>query len=231
LKPRDVEDIDMAIAIRADPEIQQDVLAELDWDPEVDATEVGVQVDDGIVTLTGWVDSYSKKVAAEWAALRVEGVRAVANDLSVKRNATRTDADVAKAVVAALEGNEVVPSERIRITVKNGKVTLEGEVEWDYQRQATVNTVRHVTGVRDVIDHVTVKQRTVSSGEIREAIERALVRSAELDAARINVRVEGGHVVLTGIVRSVAEKTAAEAAAWRGKGVTRVTNEIEVRPV
>jgi osmotically-inducible protein OsmY len=221
----------MAIAIRSDAVIQMDVLSELDWDPEVDATEVGVEVDDGVVTLTGWVDSYAKKVAAERAAQRVEGVRAVANDLSVKRHATRTDTNIGKAVADALESNSLVPVDRLKITVKNGKVTLQGEVDWDYQRQAAVNITRHIQGVRDVFNLITLKQPAVSPDEIKDAIGRALVRSAELDASRIDVSVEGGHVVLRGTVRSAAEKTAAEAAAWRAKGITRVTNEIEVRPI
>jgi osmotically-inducible protein OsmY len=158
-------------------------------------------------------------------------VRAVANDISVKGLTTRTDTDVAKAVADALEANSLVPRDRIDVTVKNGKVTLQGEVDWEYQRRAAVNTVRDVTGVRDVIDLITVKQPSVSPSEIKEAIERALVRSAEIDADRIQVHVEDGHVRLTGTVRSYAEKLEAAAAAWRAKGVTRVTNDIEVRPV
>ncbi len=219
------------MAVRTDADIHKDVLEELEWDPEVDATEVGVEVDDGVVTLTGWVDSYAKKLAAERAALRVAGVRAVANDISVKGLTTRTDTDIAKAVADALEANSLVPRDRIDVTVKNGKVTLQGEVDWEYQRRAAVNTVRDVTGVRDVIDLITVKQPSVSPSEIKESIERALVRSAEIDADRIQVHVEDGHVRLTGTVRSYAEKLEAAAAAWRAKGVTRVTNEIEVRPV
>ncbi|MER3438445.1 MAG: ornithine aminotransferase, partial [Chloroflexota bacterium] len=137
------------MAVRTDTDIHKDVLEELEWDPEVDATEVGVEVDDGVVTLTGWVDSYAKKLAAERAALRVAGVRAVANDISVKGLTTRTDTDIAKAVADALEANSLVPRDRIDVTVKNGKVTLQGEVDWEYQRRAAVNTVRDVTGVRD----------------------------------------------------------------------------------
>ncbi|MEA2586935.1 MAG: hypothetical protein QOF33_5020 [Thermomicrobiales bacterium] len=155
----------MAIAVRADADILRDVLSELDRDPEVDATEVGVEVDDGVVTLSGWVESDLKRAAAERAALRVKGVRAVANDILVKGVTTRTDADVAKAVADALASNSVVPADRIAVAVDNGRVTLQGEVDRDYQRQAAVNTVREVVGVREVVDQITIKQSPPSANE------------------------------------------------------------------
>jgi osmotically-inducible protein OsmY len=220
----------MATRVYSDTEIHRDVLAELDWDPEVDAKDIGVEVDNGVVTLTGTVDSYTKKWAAERAALRVAGVRAVANNIVVKSPTTRTDTDIAKAVADALEANSLVPKSRIKVTVKHGWVTLEGDVDWRFEREEAESTARKVAGVTGVTNLIVVKQPSVSPAEIKEAIERALVRSAEVDADRIQVHVEGGHVTLTGTVRSWAERQEAEAAAWRARGVTSVTNEIRVVP-
>jgi len=221
----------MAVVIRSDTDIQRDILRELDWDPVVKRTDVGVEVDRGVVTLTGWVDSYNKKMIAELAAQRVKGVRAVANDISVKKHTTRTDTDIARAVAEAIESNSAVPRDRIEITVKNGKVTLQGEVDWDFERQAAIQTVHHIKGVRGMVNLITLKQPRVSPAELKNAIEQALIRNAEVDASRIDVTVDGPYVTLTGTVRSVAEKRAAEAAAWRANGVTEVINGIEVQPI
>ena len=220
----------MAPVTRADIDIQQDVLEELRWDPQVKPTEVGVEVDDGVVTLTGTVDNYMKKWAAERAALRVAGVRAVANDVTVKTGATRTDTDIAKAVADALESNILVPKNRIKVTVKNGWVTLEGDVDWRFEREEAEDEARRIRGVEGVTNLIAVKQPAVSADKIKDNIERALVRSAEVDADRIQVRVDGHHVTLTGTVRSWAEREEAEMAAWRSPGVTQVTNNIVVRP-
>jgi osmotically-inducible protein OsmY len=220
----------MATLTRTDTAIHQDVLDELRWDPEVKPIEVGVEVDDGVVTLTGTVDSYMKKLAAQRAALRVTGVRAVANDISVKAGAARTDTDIAQSIADALEANILVPKRRIQITVKNGWATLEGDVDWRFQRDEAEDAVRRIRGVEGVTNLITVKQPAVSPTEIKESIERAMVRSAELDADRIQVRVEGHHVTLAGTVRSWAEREEAERAAWRSPGVSLVTNEIRVQP-
>jgi osmotically-inducible protein OsmY len=220
----------MLTATKVDTDIQQDVLDELGWDPQIEAAEVGVEVDSGVVTLTGWVDSYAKKLAAERAAQRVEGVRAVANDLAVRTSGTWTDTDIAKVVANVLEANGNVPRERIDITVKNGKVSLTGDVDWNYQRTAAADCIRHLAGVHEVINLITIKQPKVEASEIRSGIERALVRDAEVDASRIEVHSEDGLVRLTGTVRSWPEKRAAAEAAWKAKGVTGVANEIEVRP-
>jgi osmotically-inducible protein OsmY len=220
----------MATVARIDLDIQQDVLDEFAWDPAVEASDVGVEVDDGVVTLTGTVDSYAIKLAAEWAAQRVDGVRAVANDLSVRTPLTHNDTDIAKAAANALKVNTAVPADRLDITVQNGKVTLRGEVDWAYQRVAAADAVQFLRGVRDVLNFVTVKHLKISHADIKGGIERALVRAAELDADRIRVRCEDGQVILTGTVRSWAEKREAGAAAFRAQGVTQVSNEIEVRP-
>ena len=220
----------MDTQLKSDEAIHADVIVELTWDPEVSETEVGVEVDDGVVTLTGAVDAYAKKRAAERAAFRISGVRAIANDLSVKGAGVRNDTDIATAVATALECSSVVPHERIDATVKNGKVFLAGNVDWDYQRVAAEMAVRHLKGVRDVVEMIDVAQSRVAPAEVSDNIQRALVRSATVDAERIEVHVANGRVTLTGVVRSLAEKEEASAAAWRAKGVNSVFNHIAVRP-
>jgi osmotically-inducible protein OsmY len=221
----------MVTATRTDIDIQRDVLEEFEWDPQVEPTDAGVEVSDGVVTLTGVVDSYAMKVAAERAAHRVLGVRAVANDLSVRTRATWNDTDIAKAAASAIAANASLPANAISIDVNNGHVTLTGEVDWNYQRAAAGGTVRYLRGVRDLVNLITIKQPTVSPAEVKTGIERALVRAAEVDASRIHVRAINGHVTLTGTARSWAEKQAASHAAWNAKGVTGVTNEVEVAPI
>jgi osmotically-inducible protein OsmY len=215
----------------SDEELQRRVLAELDWDPEVEAIEFSVTVEDGIVTLKGIVESYAKKLAAERAALRVRGVRAVANDLVVQERPPISDTELARAVVRTLDTLKRVQGDRIQVSVKDGVVTLRGEVDWHFQRQDIVDAVRSVRGVRGLVTEITVKQPVLPEEEVRRGIENALIRSAELDAQRIQVEVRDGEVILTGTVRSYAEKQVAEQAAWRARGVTAVTNRIEVRPV
>jgi osmotically-inducible protein OsmY len=196
-----------------DKEIQQAVLRELEWEPQVKSTEIGVAVKDGVVTLTGFVDSYAKKWAAERAAKRVYGVKAVANELEVKlpSERQRSDPEIARAAVSALEARGWLPRDRIKVTVEKGWITLEGDVDWQYQREAAESAVRHVTGVKGVTNLITVKPRVAPSpAEVKAKIEEALRRSAELDARRITVETSDSRVILRGTVRSWVEREAGE---------------------
>jgi len=221
----------MAVSTRTDEEIQADVLEELKWDSRVQPNEIGIMVKDGIVTLMGWVDSYWKKVAAEEAARRVRGVKAIANDIEVRLpgSAERTDAELAKAVLNALQWEADIPAGKLDVTVSQGWVTLKGEVEYGFQKRLAERVVERLSGVKGVTNLITVKPHVMPT-DLKQSIERALVRNAEIDARNITVEVEGGKVILRGTVRSYVEKKAAEEAAWAAPGVTEVENRIVVSP-
>jgi osmotically-inducible protein OsmY len=216
-----------ATLVHTDEEIQRDVLAELKWDAQVQPNEIGVSVKDGVVMLTGWVDSYLKKWAAEDAAHRVAGVKAVANDIEVKLASERTDADIAEAAIRALQWDAAVPADKIHVTVSKGWVTLKGEVEWQFQKQDAERVVRRLTGVKGVSNLITVKPSTTPS-ELKKRIENALVRNAELEASKITVDVQGSKAILKGTVRAWIEKEEAERVAWSAPGITSVENRITV---
>jgi osmotically-inducible protein OsmY len=212
-----------------DEQIQRDVLAEMKYDARVQPNEIGVAVKDGVVTLTGLVDSYSKKWAAEDAAHRVRGVKAVANEIEVRLSsiAERTDTDIAAAAVRALEWDAFVPIEKLDVTVSKGWVTLRGEVEWQFEKEDAERVVRRLSGVKGVTNLIVVKPR-VTPSELKQKIEQALIRSAETDAERITVDVQGSKVILKGTVRTWTERAEAERVAWSAPGVSSVENRITI---
>jgi osmotically-inducible protein OsmY len=222
-----------ATVSRTDEEIQQDIYDELKWDARVQPNEIGIAVKNGVVTLTGWVDSYSKKWVAERAAHRVRGVTAVANDIEVRLPSAseRTDADVAAAATRALEWDALVPVEKLEVTVAKGWVTLRGEVEWEFQRREAERAIRRLSGVRGVTNLINVRPRqTPSPEDLRRRIEAALVRNVETDADQISIDVEASKITLRGTVRSWMEKQEAERVAWSAPGVTAVDDRITVQP-
>jgi osmotically-inducible protein OsmY len=213
--------------MKSDADIKRDVEAELRWDPDIDATDVGVAVKDGVVTLTGFVRSYMQKWQAERDAKRVMGVSGVANDIEVRIPASsqRPDPDIARDAVAALKQDLPYSSEHMKVVVKDGWVTLEGTAEWNYQRTRAEDAVRRVRGIKGVSNLIVLKP-SVAPSEIKSKIEEAFRRSAEVDASHISVEAHGGEVILRGTVRSWAERQEAEHAAWRAPGVTKVDNRI-----
>ncbi|NAS13718.1 BON domain-containing protein [Poritiphilus flavus] len=216
--------------MKSDAQIKQDILDELVFLPDIDETQIGVIVEDGIVTLTGFVDAYPKKLAAEKAVKSVSGVKAVAEDIEVKYgdDYKKTDKEIAKAAVSALEWNATVPKEKIMVKVDNGHIYLTGSLPWAYQRNAAKRTVENLLGVKGVINNIELAP-TILPGDISEDIKNALERSAELEAKGIRVQVDGSTVQLKGRVHSHHEKKLAERAAYKAPGVTQVQNDIVVQ--
>lgn len=214
-----------------DRDLQQHVQNSLDWDPSIDAADIGVSVTDGVVTLRGDVKTFFEKRAAERVATRVYGVKAVANDITVRLrdDHQRTDTELAQAAVTALKWNTRVPDDTITLSVSNGWITLQGQVDWEYQRAAAVKTVRDLVGVRGVTSSITLKPH-VQVGDVKTKIEAALKRSAEVDARRIDVSVADSRVTLSGHVHSWHERSEARQAAWAAPGVKEVVDHISVVP-
>ncbi len=209
-------------------DIQRAVLEELKWDSRIKPTEIGVTVKDGVVTLVGTVDSYTKRWTAGEIALRVAGVKAVANELQVKlpSSSERSDEDIARAARSALEFSADVP-ETVKLSVSNGWITLQGEVEWYYEKEAAERKVRDLIGVKGVINEIVVKPRAKPE-DIKRRIEAALRRAAETDAERIQVEAQDGRVVLRGEVHSWYEKEEAKREAWLAPGVREVVDELTI---
>jgi osmotically-inducible protein OsmY len=217
--------------MKTDLELQRDVMNELRWEPTIRAAEIGVAVKDGVVTLSGYVDSYAKKLAAERAAARVFGVRAVAAAIQVRLSGSlkRSDEDIAGAVANVLEWNTLVPGGRVKVRVQDGVVALSGEVDWGYQKFAAEEAVRYLIGVVRLSNLITVKP-TVEPQDLKDRIEAAFGRNALLDSRRVKVETRGGRVVLSGSVRCWGERAEAQWAAWAAPGVSEVENDIIVSP-
>jgi osmotically-inducible protein OsmY len=214
----------------ADVYLQERVLEELKWEPSVDAGHIGVAADDHVVTLTGNVPSYYQKIAAERAAARVFGAQAIANDIEVvfPGSLKLGDADIAGAALDGLHRSVSVPKVGIDVTVSHGIVTLRGNVEWNFQRQAAENAVRDLAGVIDVVNMISVKPRRPSGKLVKRNIESAFQRNAVLDARRIDVETKAGTITLRGTVHSLQERREAERAAWAAPGAQEVENHLVI---
>jgi osmotically-inducible protein OsmY len=217
--------------IMIDKDLKQHVEDALDWEPSVDAKDIGVSVDEGVVTLRGNVASYAAKIAAERVTLRLYGVKAVANDLVVRlaNIDQRTDTEIAQAALHALKWHTTVPDDRLSATVKDGWLTLAGTVDWQYQKDAAAKSIRDLTGVKVVTNDIRVQPR-VKTTDVRDKIEAAFKRSAEIDARRVNVIAQDGSIILSGNVHSWAELREAERAAWAAPGVSQVEDRLTVVP-
>ena len=215
--------------MKTDKQVQQDVIAELSWEPSVNAAQIGVEVKDGIVTLAGHVSSYAEKYNAERAAQRVSGVKALAIEMDVKLPGAskRDDADIARSAENALQWMTYAPKDAIKVMVEKGWITLSGEVDWEYQRRAAVDGVRYLMGVLGVSDNIAIKPKA-SISAVKSDIEAALKRRAKADAQNIAVEIHGSNVTLTGKVHSWSERDLATHSAWGTPGVRNVVNNMIV---
>lgn len=215
--------------MKTDSEIQKDVMEELKWEPFLRSTEIGVAVKNGVVALSGTVDSYLKKATAERVAKHVAGVKAVAEDIQVKypSDIMKNDTEIAQAVLNALKWHSAVNEEKIKVTVEDGVVTLDGEVDWEFQRRSAVLQIQNLLGVRRIVNNIEIKT-TLPVKELKQKISAAFHRSATIDADKIQMETTGNKVVLRGHVRSWAEKNDAEKAVWAAPGVSKVENLLEI---
>ncbi|MDI1355194.1 MAG: BON domain-containing protein [bacterium] len=217
--------------MKTDLEIQKDVLDELKWEPMLNAAEIGVAVTNGVVTLSGTLDSYFKKARVEKAAKRVAGVKAVAEHIEVNLNGVlfKRDSDIAQTILNALKWHSAVEDEKIKVKVENGEVTLEGEADWEFQRKSIASHIEGLLGVKRIINNITLKAGVVPN-DLKQKISAAFQRSATVDAEKVNIEVSGSKVTLTGKVRSWAEKKDAESAVWASPGVNFVENDLKIGP-
>lgn len=215
--------------MKTDEKLKEDITTELQWEPSINATQVGVAVKNGVVTLTGHLDTYAEKYAIERTVARVEGVKAIAVELDVKLMAghRRSDTDIALAAESALKWHVGVPADRILVKVEKGWITLKGEVEWDYQRKNAERALRSLTGVVGVSNSISLKS-SIAPANVSERIREALTRHAQREAKKIEVIVQGSVVTLRGEVDSLAERAAVFGAAWAAPGISSVKNEIKV---
>jgi osmotically-inducible protein OsmY len=216
--------------MKSNADLQKDVQDALKWEPLLNAAEIGVTVKDGVVTLTGVVNSYAKKMEAEDAAKNVKGVKAVVEKIEIKYTdswAKKDDNEIATEVLNAYRWNWSVPNDKVKVKVEKGWVTLEGEVEWNYQKDAAKNAVKNLMGVTGVINNIKIKSETHDAVE-KEDIENALRRNWSIDDENIHVKVSGSHVTLTGVVNSWYQKDEAERIAWKAPGVWTVNNDLVV---
>ncbi len=217
--------------MKTDSQIQADVIQELRWDPSVTHEHTGVAVADGIVTLSGTIPTYIEKSAAETAALRVSGVKAVVEKIEVKlpNLFQKSDQDIAKTVLEQFNWNTQIPADTVKVSVENGQVKLSGDVEWEFQRSTAERLVRGLRGVKAIVNRIGIKPR-IHSADIKQKIEEALKRAAENEAKRVNVQVQGSKVSLAGNVHSYADKQIISLTAWSAPGVTSVENNLNVTP-
>ncbi|MBS1523538.1 MAG: BON domain-containing protein [Bacteroidetes bacterium] len=215
--------------MRTDAQIQKDVIEEIKWEPAITSSEIGVSVSNGIVTLSGQVSTYSEKLHAEEAAKRIAGVKAIAEDIhvGVSTGYTRTDTEIAQAVLNALKWHTDIPDYQMSVKVEDGQVKLEGEVEWEFQRQNAKKVIENLAGIRSVINLIKVTPK-IAPTDIQKKITAAFHRSATIDAQKIKAEVSGSKVTLKGRVRSISEKEDAENAAWAAPGVFSIDNQLEI---
>lgn len=215
--------------MKTDKQIQKDVMEELQWDPRLNSAEIGVSVKNGIVTLSGEVDSYSKKISAERAASRIKEVKGIAQEINVKLPSTweYTDTEIADAAVKSIENNTTILGNSIKVKVEEGWITLEGQVLWEYQKEEASRILQNNAGVVGLTNMITIKPR-VKTPIVKEAIKKALERSADIEAGRIEVETKGNEVILSGKVRTWAERGDVERAVWNSPGVTSIKNKLNI---
>ena len=213
--------------MKTDTQLQQDVMDELQWDPRFNASEIGVAVKNGIVTLSGHVDNYTKKLAAEEAAKRVKDVKGLVEEITVQlvHDGKRSDQDIALAAVNLLKWNNAVPDQNIKVEVEDGWLTMEGHVDWQFQKDAAKSAVKDITGLKGVVNLLNIKPRVIAP-VVRDTIKKALERSADIEADRIQIETAGNKVILRGKARTWNEKLEVERAAWSAPGVMEVEDEM-----